>query len=207
MKIALFGATGHLGGSFLQQALEQGHHISALVRHPEKLTLNHPNLRVHLGDALELEDVRSVVQRQEVVVSALGGGIQGPFEVLTQGLANILSAMEEHNVQRVIATAAAGVLQHDATSLRRDQPGFPLMFRIVSQAHLDAFHILQQSTSRWTLVCPPNMPEGAATGQYRVLADYAPEAGTQISTGDLAHFISRELERPQFIQKRVGIAY
>jgi uncharacterized protein len=165
MKIALFGATGHLGSRFLRQALEQGHTISALVRHPEKLTLNHPNLTVYVGDALELEDVRSAIQGQEGVVSALGGGIQGPFDVLRQGLVNILSAMEENNVRRIIATAAAGILQHDATSLRRDQAGFPPMFRFVSEAHLDAFHILQNSNSQWTLLCPANMPEGAATGQ------------------------------------------
>lgn len=207
MKIALFGTTGHLGRSFLQQALEQGHTISALVRHPEKLRLNHPNLTVHIGDALELDDVRSVVKGQEVVVSALGGGMQGPFEVLTRGLANILGAMKESNVRRVIATAAAGILQHDATSLRRDQPGFPPMFRVVSEAHLGTFHILQKSDTQWTLLCPPNMPEGAATKQYQVLADYAPDGGMQISTGDVAYFILGELEQPRFIQKRVGIAY
>lgn len=136
VKIALFGATGHLGSQVLRQALEQDHEVSALVRHPEKLTLSHPHLTVHLGDALSPEDVRGLVQGHEAVVSALGGSLQGPFEVLTQGLSNILSAMKSSSVERIVATAAAGILQHDATSLRRDQPDFPPMFRMVSEAYL-----------------------------------------------------------------------
>lgn len=207
MKIALFGATGHLGSQVLRQALEQGHQVTALVRHPEKLTLQHNRLNTVVGDALKPQDVRLVVQGQDAVVSALGGGMQEPFEVLTQGLSNILSTMEASGNKRIIATAAAGILQHDAQSLRRDQPSFPPMFRVISEAHLSAFHILQKSASNWTLLCPAMMPEGAATKQYRVLADYAPQGSMQISTGDAAHFILGELEQAQFVGKRVGITY
>lgn len=207
MKIALFGATGHLGSQVLRQALEGGHSVSALVRQPQRLTLQHPNLNVHVGDVLNPQDVLTALQGQEAVVSALGGGRQGPFEMLTAGLSNILQAMQASSLQRIIATAAAGVLQHDAYSLRRDQPGFPPMFKLISQAQLEAYGVLQSSASSWTLLCPPMMPEGPATGQYRVLADYAPQGGIQISTGDLAHFALGELKRQDFLHKRVGIAY
>lgn len=207
MKLALFGATGHLGSQVLRQALEQGHEVSVLVRHPEKLTLSHPQLVVYVGDALSPEDVRLTVQGHEAVVSTLGGSLQGPSGVLTQGLSNILGAMERNGVERIVATAAAGILQHDATSLRRDQPDFPPMFMKVSEVHLEAFRILKSSKVSWTLLCPPYVPEGATTGQYRILADYGPEGGVEISTGDAAHFILAELGRSAFVTRRVGIAY
>ena len=44
MKIALIGATGYVGAPLLQEALQRGHQVTALVRHPEKLAA-HPRLR------------------------------------------------------------------------------------------------------------------------------------------------------------------
>ncbi|MBW6186426.1 NAD(P)H-binding protein, partial [Pseudomonas aeruginosa] len=37
MKIALIGATGHVGHYFLNEALQRGHAVTALVRDPGKL--------------------------------------------------------------------------------------------------------------------------------------------------------------------------
>ena len=37
MKIALIGATGFVGSAILKEALDRGHEVAAIVRHPEKL--------------------------------------------------------------------------------------------------------------------------------------------------------------------------
>jgi uncharacterized protein len=37
MKIALLGATGFVGSALLKEALDRGHTVTAIVRHPEKL--------------------------------------------------------------------------------------------------------------------------------------------------------------------------
>ena len=37
MKIALIGATGFFGSAILKEALDRGHEVTAIVRHPEKL--------------------------------------------------------------------------------------------------------------------------------------------------------------------------
>ena len=37
MKIALLGATGFVGSALLNEALERGDTVTAIVRHPEKL--------------------------------------------------------------------------------------------------------------------------------------------------------------------------
>jgi putative NADH-flavin reductase len=52
MKIALFGATGAVGGYFLNKALTAGHEVTALVRSPKKLVAQ-PNLRVVKGNVTE----------------------------------------------------------------------------------------------------------------------------------------------------------
>jgi putative NADH-flavin reductase len=37
MKIALLGATGFVGSALLKEALDRGHTVTAIVRHPEKI--------------------------------------------------------------------------------------------------------------------------------------------------------------------------
>lgn len=44
MKLALIGATGFVGSAILQDALDRGHEVTAIVRHPEKLQ---PHARLH----------------------------------------------------------------------------------------------------------------------------------------------------------------
>lgn len=38
LKLVVFGATGRTGKEVVKQALEKGHHVTAVVRTPEKLT-------------------------------------------------------------------------------------------------------------------------------------------------------------------------
>jgi len=47
MKIAVLGATGQTGQQLVNQALQQGHSVTAVVRNPEKLTVTHENLKVN----------------------------------------------------------------------------------------------------------------------------------------------------------------
>ena len=46
MKVAVIGATGDLGKFVVQQALDAGNAVVALVRSPEKMTIKHDNLQV-----------------------------------------------------------------------------------------------------------------------------------------------------------------
>ena len=38
-KLVVFGATGRTGREVVKQALEKGHHVTAVVRTPEKLNI------------------------------------------------------------------------------------------------------------------------------------------------------------------------
>lgn len=37
LKLVVFGATGRTGKEVVKQALEKGHHVTAVVRTPEKM--------------------------------------------------------------------------------------------------------------------------------------------------------------------------
>ena len=53
MKIAIFGASGMVGQDILNEALARGHQVTAIVRSPSKLTVQHANLTVQAGKAGE----------------------------------------------------------------------------------------------------------------------------------------------------------
>ena len=46
MKIVIFGATGRVGSNLLRLALDKGHEVLAIARHPENIKVKHDNLQV-----------------------------------------------------------------------------------------------------------------------------------------------------------------
>ena len=72
MKLLVLGATGGTGSRLVEQALQQGHVVTAFARDPAKIHLKHDNLRVVTGDVLDRPSVDAAVDGQEGVLSALG---------------------------------------------------------------------------------------------------------------------------------------
>lgn len=48
-ELVLIGASGFIGSAILKEALDRGHKVTALVRHPDKITTVHKNLVVTQG--------------------------------------------------------------------------------------------------------------------------------------------------------------
>ena len=72
MKLLVFGASGGTGRRLVQQALDQGHVVTAFARDPAKIQLTHANLRVVRGDILQPGSVDMAMTGQEAVMSTLG---------------------------------------------------------------------------------------------------------------------------------------
>jgi putative NADH-flavin reductase len=72
MNILICGATGGTGRALVEQALAQGHIVTAFARNPSKVRTRHPNLRVVQGDILSPASVEAAISSQEAVLSALG---------------------------------------------------------------------------------------------------------------------------------------
>jgi putative NADH-flavin reductase len=53
MKLFVIGATGRTGQEIVQQALARGHHVTALVRSPESITVKSERLSVVKGNATD----------------------------------------------------------------------------------------------------------------------------------------------------------
>ena len=94
MRIALFGATGAVGGHFLNKALSAGHEVVALVRTPEKLREN-TSLSALKGDVTSPSDVTRPISGADVVVSCLGN-VKGVL-IMEKAAEAILQASAEQS--------------------------------------------------------------------------------------------------------------
>jgi uncharacterized protein len=207
VHIALFGATGRVGTRVLEYALADGHTIRALVRDPARVAPR-PGLELIQGDVLDAPTVARVVDGADAVISALGGaGIEDPGDAQSQGMRNIVAAMQRHGVRRVLGVAGGGILDSPDGGLRHDQPSFPTMFRKVSLKHLEAWHAMRDSGLDWTMVATGDIVPGERTGEYRTLEDRLPEGARRISVEDVADLLLRALAEGTHPGKRLGAGY
>lgn len=206
MLLAIFGGTGRTGRQLVSQALERGHTVRALVRTGGTLG-GLAGVTEVVGDVLDPAAVARTVAGCEAVLSTLGGGpASAPGVTLSRGMRNIVAAMREAGVARVIAVANSGILDApDGSGLRMDQPDFAAMYRAVALEHAGTWAALRESDRDWTLACAPDIVDGPSTGSWDATPDVLPEHGRQIHTGNLADFILDELDAGRFVGTRVGV--
>jgi len=205
MKIIVFGATGFVGRKIVEEALLRGHAVRAFSRNITHGNGHPDQYEIYPGNALDYESIKGAVKNVDAVISALGQRRGGKVDLMSSAMKNIIRAMQEQGVSRIIAVGGAGILQTEEKALVRDQRDFPEFLQEVSADHLRVFELLRESQLNWTIVCPPFIQEGEKTGRYQLRQDYPPKGKPQILSGDLADFIVEELEHPRFPRARVGI--
>ena len=207
MHLALFGATGRVGSRFLEYALADFHMVRVLVRDLGTLSPR-PGLQIVQGDVLDRRTVAAVIAGTDAVVSTIGGaGIKDPGEAPSQGMRNIVDAMAQNGVARVLGVAGGGILDSKKGGLRHDQKDFAPMFKAVSDRHQAAWEAMQESGLDWTMLACPDIVPGQRTGKYRTLENFLPEKATKISVEDVADLLLRELSERKHLRKRLGVGY
>ena len=204
-RIAVFGASGRVGAAVLQQAIAAGHIVRAVVRDGAHVAVGDAELvRV---PALTPGLVAAAVAGVDAVISAVGGrSSDGPGSVVTDATRTLIEGMTRAGVSRLIGVGAAGLTPTDDGRLR-GEVSLPPHLRHAFADHRGALALLQASPLAWTVVCPPGIPEGSATGRYRVVAEGFPDGGQTLATGDVADALLWTLHREDLHMRRVGVAY
>lgn len=204
MNITIFGATGRVGSLVMQRALNEGHSVTAFVRDASRLK-QQPTKQV-IGDVRVKEDVFQAIEGADLVVSALG---TDKTTTLTEAIPSIIEAMKQFGVKRIVTVGTAGILQSrtDSSKVRYEAGDSNRKLTFAAEEHHRVYNQLKATNLDWTIVCPTYLPDGEATGKYRVEKDYLPVDGKMISVGDTAQFVYDELMNQKFNQSRVGIAY
>jgi putative NADH-flavin reductase len=189
--------------------LAAGHQVTAFVRTPARLGIEHPYLNVVQGDVMDAAAVSGAVRGQDAVISALGPSRPPAPGMMETAARNIVAAMKEHGVRRLITTTGAGV------RFPEDQPKlvdnlFGALLKLTSgdvlkdsAANVEA---INHSGLDWTVVRFPRLTDGPQTGNYRV-SYVGKDSGTQISRADAADFILRELAEGKWVRKAPVVSY
>ncbi|WP_430510254.1 NAD(P)-dependent oxidoreductase [Gottfriedia solisilvae] len=206
MRILLLGATGRVGKQILNLLLEENYEVTVLVRDQQKLTIQHPLLKIFQGDVLQSEDIRKSIEGIDGVISALN---TNENETLSKSMQILVPLLEEFHIQRIVTIGTAGILQSrvEPNTLRYLSSESKRKSKTAASDHEKVFHLLNGSRLNWTIVCPTYLPDGPITKNYRVSENFLPADGKSISTGDTANFAVKEFFEEKFIQYRVGICY
>lgn len=199
MRIALLGATGRTGTHVLTAVLAAGHQVTALVRDPGRLPAR-DGVDVVVGDARDRAALDRLLAGADVVVSALGPVAKDPS--LHQETARALvAAMRAAGVRRFVGISGAGVDVPGDRKSRRDRVISALIQRLGGAVVADkpAEHRVWASSGLdWTLVRPPRLVDGPATGAVEHDAHRSPRR-TRITREDLARFLVDQVADDRYV--------
>ena len=212
MNIALIGATGFVGSALLEELLNRGHQVRALLRNPAKLAPR-AGLEVRAVDVLE-GDLAAELLGVDAVVSAFNAGWGNPnlYDDFLRGSDAIAAAARDAGL-RLLVVGGAGSLFIAPGQQLVDSPAFPAEWKQGALAAREALTRLRADTSSldWTFVSPAMlMAPGERTGRYRLGGEepVLDEKGeNRISVADLAVAIVDELEQPRHRRSRFTAGY
>lgn len=209
MKVAIIGASGFIGATLLSEALNRGHIVTAIVRHPQKVTVQHDNLRIRQADVTDAAQVAAALNGNEAVISSYSAH---DTETYVKAINAIADGMRKAGIKRIIAVSGAGSLEVAPGLQVLDTPDFPAEWKAPAEATRQAYYALkEQQDIDWTAFSPAaEIFPGDRTGRFRLGKDQllTDAAGkSKISVADYAIALLDELEHPQHIKARFTIAY
>lgn len=184
MQLAVFGSTGLAGTALTRLALEEGHQVRALVRGPHGTV---SGAEVVHGDALDPAAVARTVAGADAVISTLGG-FRGP-ESIVAGTRNIMTAMRETNVRRLVILQGFHIHFPDdpwGPGRRIVETYLALRCRPLLPYGAELGELLRATDDlAWTLVRIPQIVGGEASGRART-GSFALGPWSSVRVGDIA---------------------
>ena len=214
MRIAVIGATGHLGGAVAREALARGHDVTAIARHVNGLQ-GLPGARAAEASVLDVDSITSLLADHDAVVAALKAREDSELETVPDGARTLLAALPRAGVRRLLFVGGGGSLLAPSGGRFVDAPDFPGQYRDEALAQTRALEILREADGAvdWSYASPPpvQLVEGERTGRYRVRAGDLPitdaQGESRITIPDYAAAIVDTLESGRFVGARFTAAY
>jgi len=184
-KVLIIGASGSLA-RYVIEAVKQLNNIElTLFARNKKNIININNARIIEGDAMNYSDVITAVKGQDIVYVNLAGNLE-PMAI------NIVKAMEETGVKRIIAISSIGIYK---TPLKPVLIPYRKLADVIEASELD-YTILR-----------PDWFTNADEIDYSITQKGTPEIGTAISRKSIAAFVASLVQNPELHKKEnLGIS-
>ncbi|MFN6090153.1 MAG: NAD(P)-dependent oxidoreductase [Cyclobacteriaceae bacterium] len=172
MKVVIFGATGFSGKAILNEALVHDHQVTVLVRNGSAGLPKNKNLTVVVGNVLDRNTVKSVLENQEAVIQCLGVGGKGdgkPTTFISDATKIIVEEMEKLGIDRLIAMSNVGAGNSIAFQpwvfTNIILPYFMKWLKVLIDDKNRMEPIIMNSRTNWTIVRCPNIVDKPSKGK------------------------------------------
>src|SRR4029453_3177204 len=220
MKLTIIAATGGVGQQLLEQALDAGHDVTAVVRNPGKLSRKVHAVTTDMT-APDPAALAPAVAGTDAVLSGLGPHSNSDAGIAQRGTRAIVETMQATGVRRIVVVRA-GPVSTVASAGRPNPPkhdpgdGFvmrhllaPALFAPFRDVYADLAlmeDVLRDSGLNWTAVRPPRLTNRPPTGICRTAIGRNLRHGLLVSRPDVAHLMLAVLDRQETIGQTIGIA-
>lgn len=203
MRLFVLGATGRIGTHILDLARSRGHHVTAFVRSPQKLTPT-DSLTIVGGDPRRPESIAGALCDHEAVLSAIGPPPREAFRpntLVTDCARATIAAMKERAVARLAIVSAAVLFPEKGLSFA--------FFRWLLQHHARDLggmeDLVRGSGLAWTIARPPRLTK-SSTISFNAAHDALPPGAPTVSFRSVAAFMLDTVEQGSHIGHIVGLA-
>lgn len=208
MKIVIFGASGKTGLLLVEQALEQGHLVTAFVRPSASIAIKHPNLTVVVAHLTETMTIRDIVLDADACISALGGSsLTKHSPNIIKGIDRIVDIMEQAGVKRLVylSSLGAGESRYYMPRIIRFLLG-DILLRVPLSDHNVNEQRISKSSLNWTIIRPGGLTDGPLTGIVQHGSEMTIIKGSsKISRANVAAFMLQQLADDEYVKKCVWL--
>ena len=216
MNIALFGAGGQVARRIAREALDRGHHVTAVVRDPSAFQPYDDRLAVVQGDATDAASAARAARGADAIVSAISprpSPTGQPTSSLVDAARALIAGAREAGDPRLVAVGgASSLLTASGVRLFEAHP-LPEMYRAEALQGIESLEVFRTEAGEldWTFVSPAEaIGPGERTGTFRVGGDELIVDGdgkSFISYEDFAVALVDELEQGRQRRRRFTVGY
>lgn len=217
-NVVLIGASGFVGNAILNELLNRGHHVTAIVREKAKVKVNSPKLEVKEIDVENVPVIVDTLKGVDAVISAYNPGWSNPniYEDTLRVYPKILDEVKAAGIKRLLIVGGAGTL-FVKPGVRLVDTGLLPEAWLPGVKSLGKFFLetlVNEKDLDWVFFSPAanlgNLTTGIRTGKFRLGKDdlIVDEKGDSfISVEDYAMAMVDELEQENHHQERFTIGY
>lgn len=197
-RLLVFGATGPTGRRLVEQALAKGLQVTACVRDPARLDLEHAGLTIVQGDILDADSLAAAFATEADAVACTVGMFHKQADTsLSDGTRHILEYMNRRGVSRIVVVSSlgAGDSRGQGNLLAKAIQRFIL--REVLNDKTRQEQALSASGLDWTVFRPPQLTDDPEVRDDIVLWTGMPPSGRmtwKVSRATVARYVLDALQ-------------
>lgn len=214
-NVVLIGASGFVGTAILNELLNRGHKVTAIVRDAKKMTVSNPNLTIVEADVTDTDALKEAGKGKDAVISAYNPGWKNPhiYEDTLKNYPLIVESAKQAGVKRLLIVGGAGTLFYAPGKMVMDADDVPaqLLPGIKSLGEFYLNTLRKEKDIDWIFLSPAaNMTPGKRTAKFRIGKDELvvdANGDSNISVEDFAVAMVDELEQEKHHKERFTIGY